>query len=113
MSFLSKRKQNKNSEEEEILDENYLQGLTIDDSNVSKANEDEWLEEDYEGQLSVDVFQTNDEIVIKSTIAGVKSEDLDVTINNDMVTIKGKREEAKEVKENNYFLSRMLLGRLF
>src|SRR5687767_10477250 len=44
--------------------------------------------EEQEGQLTVDVYQTNDSIVIKSTIAGVKPDDLDVSITNDMVTIR-------------------------
>ena len=59
--------------------------------------EDEWLEEGYEGQLSVDVYQTDEAVVIKSTIAGVKPEDLDVTINNDLVTIRGERRQEDEV----------------
>ena len=42
-----------------------------------------------EGQLTIDVYQTTDEMVIKSTIAGVKQDDLDITIATDMVTIQG------------------------
>lgn len=76
---------------------------------ASPSNE-EWLEEEYEGQLSVDVYQTKDDIVIKSTIAGIKPEDLDVSINNDMVTIKGKRVQEKEVKEEDYFYQECYWG---
>jgi len=110
MSLLSKLKPKTNTNEDESVDEEYLQELNINDSGNIETNDDEWLEENYEGQLSVDVFQTNDEIVIKSTIAGVRTEDLDVIINNDMVTIKGKREEAKEVKESNYFYQECYWG---
>ncbi len=59
--------------------------------------------EDEEGQLTIDVYQTDTEIVIKSTIAGVKPEDLDVSINNDMITIKGERKIEEEINENNYY----------
>lgn len=59
--------------------------------------------EDQEGQLTVDVYQTPDAIVIKSTIAGVKPEDLDVSITNDMVTIRGSRRHDEEVQEEEYF----------
>ncbi len=59
--------------------------------------------EDQEGQLTVDVYQTPDAIVIKSTIAGVKPEDLDVSITNDMVTIRGSRRHDEEVREEEYF----------
>ncbi len=110
MSLLSKLKGNKINPQEAVQDEEYLQELKIEPDVTTEEKNDQWLEEDYEGQLSVDVFQTNDEIVIKSTIAGVKSEDLDVTINNDMVTIKGKREEEKEVQESNYFYQECYWG---
>lgn len=59
--------------------------------------------DDQEGQLTVDVYQTPDTIVVKSTIAGVKPEDLDVSITNDMVTIRGTRRHDEEVTEGDYF----------
>ena len=66
-----------------------------------------WQEEpesdDIEGQLTIDVYQTENDIVIKSTIAGVKPENLDVGINNDMITIKGDRVNEEEVTDDNYY----------
>jgi len=65
----------------------------------------EWLnyeEPETEGQLAIDVFQTNKKIVIKSTIAGVKPEDLKISLHNDLLTIKGKRSIKEEVKEEDY-----------
>lgn len=59
--------------------------------------------DDAEGQLTIDVYQTDTEIVIKSTIAGVKPEDLDVSISNDMITIKGDRKNEEVVDDNNYY----------
>lgn len=111
-SFLSRIKSpKKNESEEKIQDENFLNNISsTENKNAATTNEEEWLDEEFEGQLSVDVYQTTDEIVIKSTIAGVKSEDLEVTINNDMVTIKGKREDEKEVKEDNYFYQECYWG---
>ena len=51
-----------------------------------------WMdEEEKDGELTVDVYQTNDMIVIKAMIAGVRPEDLDIAITRDMVTIKGSR----------------------
>lgn len=44
-----------------------------------------------EGQLSVDVFETDDAIVVQSAIAGISPDDLDIYINPDMLTIRGKR----------------------
>jgi HSP20 family protein len=59
--------------------------------------------DDAEGQLTVDVYQTPDTMVIKSTIAGVRPEDLDVSITNDMVTIRGMRHHDEETKDDDYF----------
>lgn len=64
---------------------------------------EEWLEEDYEeGQLSIDVYQTPGSLIVKSTIAGVKPEDIDISINNDMLTIRGKREMGETVRDEDY-----------
>ena len=76
-----------------------------------QASNESWLEEDYEeGQLSVDVYQTSDKIVIQSTIAGVRPEDIDITVNNDMVTIRGKREIDNTIKSEDYFIQECYWG---
>ncbi len=67
-------------------------------------------EDDNEGQLTIDVYQTDNDIIIKSTIAGVKPEDLDVNINNDMVTIRGERKTEEEVSEENYYYQECYWG---
>lgn len=64
-----------------------------------------------DGQLTVDVYQTNEEIVIQSAIAGVEPEDLDIAIENDVVTIKGSRERPPEKEERNYFYQECYWGR--
>ncbi|MEI7621388.1 MAG: Hsp20/alpha crystallin family protein [Candidatus Moraniibacteriota bacterium] len=65
---------------------------------------------DAEGQLTIDVYQTENEVVIKSTIAGVKPEDLDVSINSDMVTIKGERKNEELVNGENYYYQECYWG---
>jgi HSP20 family protein len=72
--------------------------------------EEENFSSDAEGQLTIDVYQTDGEIVIKSTIAGVKPEDLDVSINNDMVTIKGERKNEEVVHSENYYYQECYWG---
>lgn len=70
-----------------------------------------WVEDDAtEGQLTVDVYQTPDEIIIRSIVAGVRPDDLDVSISRDMVTIRGSREEQKEVSDDNYFHKELYWG---
>lgn len=63
-----------------------------------------------EGQLTLDIFQTENELVIKSTIAGVSPEDLDISITDDMVTIKGERKRDEEVPQENYFYQELYWG---
>jgi HSP20 family protein len=63
-----------------------------------------------EGELTVDVYQTSDTIVIKTMIAGVRPEDLDISITRDMVTIKGKREEERSAHDDDYFMRELYWG---
>lgn len=66
--------------------------------------------DDSEGQLTIDVYQTDNDIVIKSTIAGVKPEDLDVSINNDMITIRGERRQDEQIAQENYYYQECYWG---
>jgi len=77
----------------------------------SSLGDQDWVEEENEeGQLTVDVFNTPDEIVVKAIVAGVKPEDLDISITRDMVTVRGKREEHKEVSGDDYFYQELYWG---
>lgn len=82
---------------------------------TKKSDKDEslsWIDEESEkdAELSVDVYQTNDMIVVKSMIAGVRPEDLDVSITRDMVTIRGTREEERVAKEDDYYTRELYWG---
>lgn len=72
---------------------------------VSKKEKD-----DYDGQLTVDVYQTDDDIVIQSTIAGVDQNDIDISITNDMVTIKGKRSATEKIRPSDYYYQELFWG---
>ncbi|HCI05730.1 TPA: hypothetical protein DEX28_03215 [Patescibacteria group bacterium] len=62
------------------------------------------------GELAIDVFQTPTEIVIQSPIAGVDEDDIDVSIENDMITISGHREKQETVEEKDYFYQECYWG---
>lgn len=70
----------------------------------------EWYASEDEGKLSVDVYQTQEALVIRSTIAGVKSSDLDITLNNDVITIRGKRYQDALVPAEDYFYQECYWG---
>jgi len=82
--------------------------LTESSQQVASSQQDEWLEED--GQLSVDVYQDENNIIIKSPIAGVKPDDIDISINNDMITIRGSRHQEQTVDKDNFFYQECYWG---
>lgn len=68
-------------------------------------------EEDMEeGELSVDVYQTSTEIIIEAMVAGVKPEDLHLSITRDMVTIKGRRDGNTQISDDDYFYKELYWG---
>lgn len=75
---------------------------------ISKQDED-WMT-DYEGALNIDMYQTKDNVIIKSTIAGVRPDDIDITVANDMVTIQGKRSREEKISDDNYFYQECYWG---
>jgi len=68
------------------------------------------IEEEETGELAVDVYQTPTHIVIKAMIAGVRPEDLDVSITRDMVTVKGRRERHTEGTAGDFFFQELYWG---
>jgi len=63
-----------------------------------------------EGQLAIDIYQTEKELVIQSAIAGIKLKDLDISIEKDKLSIKGKREKPIEDGKINYFYQECYWG---
>lgn len=62
------------------------------------------------GELPVDVYETSNEIIIQTLIAGVLPDNLSITITRDMVTIKGKREENKAIPHDQYVMKELYWG---
>jgi HSP20 family protein len=81
-------------------------------SKNDKKGGSNWMEEENEeAELAVDVYQTGSDIVIQTMVAGVRPEDLEITIARDMVTISGSREESRIIEEENYFSKELYWGR--
>ncbi len=57
------------------------------------------------------MYQTDDAIVVESTVAGAKKEDLDIYVTPDSVTIKGKRERQNKVGDEDYFYQECYWGK--
>jgi len=91
-------------------EENVLVDEQEGDHEDEYSDEDTGLAEEQEGQLTVDVFQDDQNIVIQSTIAGVSPDDLDVSITNDMVTIRGERRRQYDIDDEDYFYQECYWG---
>lgn len=69
--------------------------------NSSEKKEKNWPKS--KGKLAIDFYETPKELVIQSPIAGIEIEDLDISVENDMLIIKGERENP--IKEEKDYIS--------
>ena len=67
-------------------------------------------DEHTEGQLALDIYQTPGQIVIVAPIAGVKLSDIDVSVTEDVLTVKGKRYLEFDIPEEDYFTQECFWG---
>ncbi len=80
--------------------------------NNSNRKGGNWIEEENEeAELAVDLYQTPNEIIIQTMVAGVRPDDLEISITRDMATIAGKREESRIIDESNYFVKELYWGK--
>ena len=71
-----------------------------------------WHEEHQEGQLAVDVAQTEKEVIIVSTMAGADTEQIEVYVHNDLLTIRGQRlSPIAHEAEDEYFHEECFWGK--
>lgn len=78
---------------------------------VPAAPADEWEEdENVPGQLAVDVYETKEKLVVKARTAGVNKHDLDVSISDNTLTIRGTLSAGNEDDVENYFLQECYWG---
>ena len=60
--------------------------------------------------LAIDMYQTDEDLVVKATLPGMKAEDVQISITGDMLTIKGEYKEKSETKEKAYHLREQRYG---
>lgn len=100
---------------DEVLENDYEE-REEEVSRGSYHDDSEWpghgaaAEEQQEGELPVDMYQTPDSIVIRALVAGVTPDDLDISITRDMVTIRGRREEVREAPDEDYYHRELFWG---
>ncbi len=75
-----------------------------------QKDDDDIIDEN-DGQLTVDVYKnTDDEIVVQSTVAGVDPDNLEINITNESVTIRGKRERSEKIEDKDFFYQECFWG---
>ena len=67
-------------------------------------------DEEDDAELAVDVYQTPNEVILKTMVAGVRPEDITIQISRDSVTIKGRREEERNIANDDYFYQELYWG---
>lgn len=109
------RKQNNN---DDLLIEDELAAAFLNDDDLTSSADDgsvapiddEQLEDDFPGQLAVDVYETEDKLVVKARTAGVNKDELDVSISDGILTISGTLSSGDDVDVNNWHIQECYWG---
>lgn len=112
------RKQN-----DDLLIEDELAAAFLNDDDLSQddtaqqvpatpADDSNWDEgeEDFPGQLAVDVYETEERLVVKARTAGVNKEDLDVSISDGILTISGTLSSGDDSDATNWHIQECYWG---
>ncbi len=79
-------------------------------TNPKNNEEFGWHHIEAEGELAVDVAQTKKDLVVIAAVAGVKPEDVSITIDHDVLTIRGQRENKQKFDAEDYFYEECYWG---
>jgi len=66
--------------------------------------------QDYEGQLAIDVYQTPEAVIVEAPLAGVKPEDLSISITDDILTVEGQRKREFNLREEEFLVQECYWG---
>src|SRR5688572_5438634 len=94
-----------------FLGEDDMPAADEPDAGTAPAATDDWDEEDaVPGQLAVDVYETKEKLVVKARTAGVNKNDLDVSISDNTLSIRGTLSSGTEEDVENYFVQECYWG---
>lgn len=80
-----------------------------DETAVTQINDDN-VEEDFPGQLAVDVYETEDKLVVKARTAGVNKDELDVSISDGILTVSGTLSSGDDIEATNWHIQECYWG---
>jgi len=73
--------------------------------------QEEWMSDTSQGQLVVDIYEKEEALIIESTIAGVKAQDIDITIEPDLIVVRGERKKPKKIENRRYYYQECFWGK--
>ncbi|MDD4996196.1 MAG: Hsp20/alpha crystallin family protein [Patescibacteria group bacterium] len=76
-----------------------------------KMFQEEWLPDSAQGQLVIDLYERTDVLVIKSAIAGAKTKDIDITVEPDLVVVKGEKLKDEDSGAGKYYYQECFWGK--
>ncbi|MFA5838604.1 MAG: Hsp20/alpha crystallin family protein [Candidatus Paceibacterota bacterium] len=82
----------------------------VDEKESEKETEKNWVEDKEEYELAVDVYNRREEIIIQTMVAGVRPDDLDISITREVVTIRGERMQPEDVADEDYYHKELYWG---
>ena len=80
------------------------------DDNIPVASRDDDVEEDFPGQLAVDVYETEDKLIVKARTAGVNKDELDVSISDGILTVSGTLSSGDDIEATNWHIQECYWG---
>ena len=103
---------------EDLLIEDELAAAFLSDDDLSQpdstapTSEDNWddSQEEFLGQLAVDVYETEEKLIVKARTAGVNKEDLDVSISDGILTISGTLSSGDDAEATNWHIQECYWG---
>lgn len=97
--------------DDDFASEDQPQQQSVTQTQQATQPNDEWDEEDaVPGQLAVDVYETKEKLVVKARTAGVNKHDLDVSISDNTLSIRGTLSAGNEEDVENYFVQECYWG---
>lgn len=115
------RKSHDDAEDDLLLEDDDITAAFLGDEDLAQPEEqgeatavvaEEWEEDDsmVPGQLAVDVFETKEKLVVKARTAGVNKNDLDISIADNTLSIRGTLSAGSEDDVENYFVQECYWG---
>lgn len=99
-------------EDEDLLEVEDSQRRSMQVQSAAAGNTgNSWMEEAAgEGELAIDVYETPDDVIVRTMIPGVKRDEVDVSLSRDSITIRGQRKEDRTIGDQDYHFRELYWG---